>query len=186
MYYSVTPPLHLYLLSFFLTLNLFLGSFELHVHTSLKCFQGPGPRDASVDEDGWGTSHSQIVTEPDILVYSCHYLQIIHVLLEFLHIQTDLAGDIQKLLVVYALDILEKLVVVFPEFALLLGSKGCDCSFFGEFVVREGEAQKDEFHLLGVFLEHLLEYGREPRTGRSLKTTENGYLHRCIIRAFGR
>ena len=187
---SQAPPGNLtkkVLLSFLLTFHngVFPGSFELHLHISLKCSQGPGPRDTSVDEDGWGASHFQIVTEPDILVYSCHYLQIIQVLLEFLHIQTDLAGDIEKLLVVYALDILEKPVVIFPEFTLFLGSEGCDCGFFRESVIGKRKAKKNQFHLIGEFLEHLLEHGREPRTSRSLETTENSYLHRCIIRAFG-
>jgi hypothetical protein len=166
--------------------GVFPGSFELNLHISLKFFQGPGPRETSIDENGWGRPHSQIVTEPYILIYSCHYLQIVQVPLEFLHIQTDFAGDIQKLLVVYPLDILEKPIVVFPEFTLFLGSEGSDCGFFGESVIGKGEAQKNQFHLIGVFLEHLLEHGREPRTGRSLKTAENSYLHRCIIRASGR
>jgi hypothetical protein len=148
--------------------------------------QGPGPRDASIDEDSWGGSYSQIMTEPDILIYPCHNLQIVQILLESLHIQADLTGDLKQLLVIYALEICEKKVVVFPELTLSLGSEGCDRGLFGEFVVCKREAQKDQFHLIGVFLEHLLEYGRKPRTGRSLETTEDSYLHRCVIRAFGR
>ncbi len=85
----------------------FFGLFQLILDSCLKSFQGPGPGDPAIDEDGGGASHSHIGPEPDILVDPCNDLEIVDVLFKSLQVQTKLAGNLPKLLVVQGGVILE-------------------------------------------------------------------------------
>ena len=85
--------------------------------------------------------------EPDILVDSCNDLEIVDVLFKSLQVQSKLAGNLKKLLVVQALEILEKTVVILPEHPL---SSRRECSNrrpFGECMLCKGEVFEDQFHL---------------------------------------
>ena len=73
--------------------------------------------------------------------------------------------------------------MILPEFPLSSRSECSNSSLFGEFMLRQGEAFEDQFHLKGEFLEQLLEARREPRTSRSLKTTEHPHDHWRVNRA---
>ena len=68
----------------------------------------------------------------------------------------------------------------FPEPVLFARRMGGNCRRLGKLVVSQREIFKNEFYVLGVFLEHLLEYRHQPGTVRSLEIVESGNHHRCI------
>ena len=68
-----------------------------------------------------------------------------------------------------------------PEFALTFGRQGCNSCFQRELVTADGKIFKGHFDIIWIFLEHLIEYQRQPGTVRSLKVIENGNHHGCIF-----
>jgi len=160
--------------------------FQLFYDGSLERFQRSGPGYPSIDKDGGGASHPGSGAEPDILVDSRHAYGRFRVFFELLQIQTKFQGNLHNLDITQPVGIIDKPVVELPELPLSPGRKCCDCGLLGEWMFSEGKILEDELHLVGVFLEQLLEYRREPRTGRSLKASKYNYLHRCIGRALER
>ena len=84
------------------------------------------------------------------------------------------------------LVIFEKVVVVIPKPSLPVGCQGRLCRVHRELVIAQGEILLNQFYVLGVFLQHLLECRLEPDTVRSLVIPENGHGHQRVFRPLER
>jgi hypothetical protein len=84
------------------------------------------------------------------------------------------------------LVIFKKLLVVIPEPSLPVGCQGRFGCVHRELVIAQGEIFVNQFYVLGVFLQHLLECRLEPDTIGSLVIPENGHGHRSIFRPLER
>jgi hypothetical protein len=82
--------------------------------------------------------------------------------------------------------IFKKFVVVVPEPSLAVGCQGRLGCVHRELVTAEGEILVNQFYVLGVFLQHLLECRLEPDTVGSLVIAENGHGHRSVFRPLER
>ena len=82
--------------------------------------------------------------------------------------------------------IFEKLVVVIPEPSLPVGCQGRPGCAHCELMTAEREILVNQFYVLGVFLQHLLECRLEPGTVRSLVIAENCHNHRSVFRPLER
>ena len=89
-------------------------------------------------------------------------------------------GNLFDLLFVQAVIIFEEQIVELPELALFLRRMGGDGSRHGKLMVSQREVLEHQLHLVGVFLEHLLEYRHEPGTVRSLEIVEGGDRYWCV------
>ncbi len=78
--------------------------------------------------------------------------------------------------------IFEKLVMVIPEPSLPVGCKSRLCCVQCDLLIRAGVIFVNHLDVLGVFLQHLLEYRLEPGTVRSLVVLENSHSHHRIFR----
>ena len=77
-------------------------------------------------------------------------------------------------------------MVVIPEPSLPVGCQGRLGRVHRELVIAQGEILVNQFYVLGVFLQHLLEYRVEPDTVRSLVIAENGHGHWSVFRPLER
>lgn len=74
----------------------------------------------------------------------------------------------------------------FPELALFARRMDGNCRRFGKLMIFQRKILKNEFYVLGVFLEHLLEYRHQPSTVQSLEIVKRGNHYRCINWSFKR
>ena len=74
-----------------------------------------------------------------------------------------------------------------PESPLGVCRQRSCCCIFCKFMTAQRIILENESDLLGIFLEQLLEYRREPGTVRSLKIGKNRHHHCCAGRSlYGR
>ena len=79
------------------------------------------------------------------------------VLIELLHIQTHVYGNLHNFLIVELLVILKQLAVELPEFTLLSGSQGRHGALMGKFMVGKREVLNHIVDIIGEFFQHLLD-----------------------------
>ena len=108
----------------------FPGFLKLFYDNRLEIFKGSGLCDASVYEYSGGTPDAHALAQLGILVDSQDGYRVIQVFFKFFHVEVQFAGDLPEFLIVQVVVILEKPVVILPEFFLLLGCRCRDGSFF--------------------------------------------------------
>ncbi len=97
------------------------------------------------------------------------------------HFQTEVAGEFDDQFIGKFFVIFEQLCMQFPEFTLFTGSQSSSGSRSGEFVVIQGEVKLNDTDILGIGLEHLLEYGHQPHSVRSLIVAEERNHNRSVL-----
>ena len=137
-----------------------------------------------VDEDGGSTADTDPVGFPEVAVDERGELFAAAFFPEPVHIQFQLLCELFEQALAQFVVICKHLVVVFPELSLFAGGKGGLGRRLRQLVVPDGEVLEDHLDFLGIFLEHLLEDGDEPRAVRSLEVIEDGNGHRRVGRAF--
>jgi hypothetical protein len=135
---------------------------------------------SAVDEDRWSSPHPRPASLGNVPVDQRPDLGVFPVLFELFHVKLELLGNLFDLLLVQTVVVFEEQIVELPELALFLRRQGGDVSRHGKLVVSNREVLEHQFHLGGVFLEHLLEYRHEPGAVRSLEIVEGGDRHRCL------
>jgi hypothetical protein len=138
------------------------------------------PQKPAVDKYRWGASNPRSVSLCHVAVDHRLDLRVFPVLVELIHVQLELLGNFFDLLFVQAVVILEEQIVELPEFALSFRCERGNGSRHRKLVVSNREVLEHQFHLVGVFLEHLLEYRHEPGAVRSLEIVEGGDRHRGV------
>lgn len=108
----------------------------------------------------------------------------VHILTEFIDIKTQLFRKIHKTGVVQTRHILKYLIMVRPEFSLIICSKCCCCSRAGEFMHLKRKVFFNQLDFLRVFFQHLLEERINPRAEWSLVVAEDRDGDRRFFRAF--
>ncbi len=164
------------------------GNYRFLLDWLFQCFFDqllePGGASVSqqpaVDEDRWGAAHPRPVALSQIPVDQRPDPGVFPVLFELFHVQLELLGNLFDLLFVQAVVVFEEQIVELPELALFFRRQGGGGGRHGKLVVSQREVLEHQFHLVGVFLEHLLEYRHQPGAVRSLEIVEGGDRHRCL------
>jgi len=138
------------------------------------------PQKPAVDKYRWGASNPRLVSFSYIPVDHRPDLGVFPVLVELIHVQLELLGNFFYLLFVQVVVVFEEQIVELPEFALSFRRERGDGSRHGKLVVSNREVLEHQFHLVRVFLEHLLEYRHEPRAVWSLEIVEDGDRYRGV------
>ena len=141
---------------------------QFHLHCSRETLQAALSLQAPVDENCGGTLDSGFPGPLDVLLNltphtGCHALGI-----ESALVQIEEGADLFHLGLIELAVVGEKSVMKVPEPTLGMCRQGCSGSLLGKFMTAQGEVLENEFDLLGVFLEQLLEYRREPGAVGSL------------------
>lgn len=140
---------------------------------------------APVDENCGGTLDTGFPGPLDVLLNltphtGCHALGI-----ESALVQIEEGADLFHLGLIELAVVGEKSVMKVPEPTLGMCRQGGSGSLLGKFMAAQGEVLENEFDLLGVFLEQLLEYRREPGAVGSLKIGKNHHRHRRVGKSLG-
>lgn len=140
----------------------------------------------TVDEDRWRTAHTGLVGLGNIGVDLGDRVGGLHIAAELLSVQIQTGADFIDGLVVQPVVAFEKLIVKFPELPLFSGGNRRLGRFKSKTMVSQGKILENDFYLLGILLDHLIEDRNEPGTVRSLEIAEYGDRDRCVGRSLGR
>ena len=121
--------------------------------------------------------HTRFLMQKIILIYILN-CRIIDIFIKLIHIQPDLLGDFYDFVLIYLFVDFKQLIMKLPEFSLAPGSQSCYSRCGGILVTAKRKIFKYHGYRVWIFLEHLLEERRKPRTVRSLKIAEHGNDHR--------
>jgi hypothetical protein len=154
--------------------------FQRFFDQLLEARHAPVPQKPAVDEGRWGSPHPRTVALGQIPVDQPSDPGVFPVPFELFDVQFELLSNLFDLFFVQSVVIFEEQIVELPELALFFRRQGSGGSLHGKLVVSQGEILEHQFHLVGVFLEHLLEYRREPGAIRSLEIVEGGDCYRGV------
>ena len=126
------------------------------------------------------SSNSQFETLVVILSYPGRLDGALPILIKLLLIQFELRDNFLYLLVIEAIVIFKKFVVKFPEFVLAAGGQSRHGCLNGKFMTSNREILENDFYIIGIFFEQLLELRHKLRAVPSLKVTEHRNNNRGI------
>ncbi len=99
---------------------------------------------------------------------------------KFFHVQFEFNGDFLNLFIIQRPIILQKLYMKFPEFTLFVGRQGCYGRRPGKLVAGQGGMFDNQFDIIGVFFQQLLELRLETSAIRSLVVVEYSNGNGCV------
>jgi hypothetical protein len=112
--------------------------------------------------------------------------RVLEVFVEPPHIQAYFPGDLLHFGITQTVLVDEQFFMDFPKLALLPCCERGDGCLSCIIMARKWKVFNNQFHIIRVFLQHLLEAGPKPRTVGSLVVIENGNGDRSLLRAFKR
>ena len=140
----------------------------------------------SIHENSGGSWNIRVTAIIQVPINESSDGRVFEVLVEPLHVQTYFPGDPLHFGIAQIVLVGEQFCMDFPKLALLpCGECGYGC-LPGIIVARKGKVFNHQFHIIRVFLQHLLEVGLKPRTVGSLIVIENGNGDRSLLRPFKR
>ena len=138
-----------------------LEALEFGVDGAVEIGCGPGSGEQhSIDEESGRSGDARRAGFPDVVLDLLLEALLTLALLEGRYIEFQFLGVVLQLIVGERARVLEELVVVCPEFALLLRAERRLGGGTGALVTGQRKVALDDSHILGIALHHLSERGQ--------------------------